>query len=98
VSEAVSRKYRTAFENLVIPATDAETHEGGGIGLSLAKKLVELNGGTIEARSRGRDMGSEFEVRLPVAPGGTAGERAITASDPTRIVRTLAPSARPDRR
>src|SRR5262249_4494875 len=42
------------------------SHEGGGIGLSLARKLVELHGGTIEAHSAGPQMGSEFVVRLPV--------------------------------
>jgi PAS domain S-box-containing protein len=39
---------------------------GAGIGLSLAKHLVELHGGTITAQSRGPDKGSEFIVRLPV--------------------------------
>ena len=41
---------------------------GLGIGLSLAKRLAELHGGTIEARSPGHDQGSEFIVRLPLAP------------------------------
>ncbi len=41
------------------------SHEGGGIGLSLAKNLVELHGGTITAHSKGPDQGSEFVLRLP---------------------------------
>jgi len=41
------------------------SHEGGGIGLSLARNLVELHGGTITAHSQGPDMGSEFVVKLP---------------------------------
>ena len=40
--------------------------EGGlGIGLALAKGLVELHGGRIEARSAGLNKGSEFLVFLP---------------------------------
>jgi CheY-like chemotaxis protein/anti-sigma regulatory factor (Ser/Thr protein kinase) len=39
---------------------------GLGIGLSLAKRVVEMHGGTIEARSGGVNQGSEFVVRLPV--------------------------------
>jgi CheY-like chemotaxis protein len=42
-------------------------HAGLGIGLSLAKKLVELHGGTIAAQSAGANRGSEFVVRLPIA-------------------------------
>ncbi len=40
--------------------------EGGlGIGLTLARRIVVLHGGSVEARSPGPGLGSEFEVRLP---------------------------------
>jgi signal transduction histidine kinase/CheY-like chemotaxis protein len=47
-----------------------ERAQGGlGIGLTLARQLVELHGGRIEARSAGRGKGSEFCVRLPTVGG-----------------------------
>jgi signal transduction histidine kinase/CheY-like chemotaxis protein len=39
---------------------------GLGIGLTLVRNLVELHGGTVEARSAGRGQGSEFVVELPL--------------------------------
>jgi signal transduction histidine kinase len=45
------------------------SHPGGfGIGLSVARSLVESHGGTLTARSAGPGHGSEFTVRLPTAP------------------------------
>jgi CheY-like chemotaxis protein len=43
-----------------------EKSQGGlGIGLSIVKRLVEMHGGSVEARSEGHGMGSEFIVHLP---------------------------------
>jgi len=44
-------------------------HGGLGVGLTLARHVVELHRGTIEARSDGIGRGSEFIVRLPRARG-----------------------------
>lgn len=46
--------------------TLARTKGGLGIGLTLARRLVELHGGSIRAFSDGLGHGSRFEVRLPV--------------------------------
>jgi CheY-like chemotaxis protein len=65
-----------------------KTQSGLGIGLSIVKRLVEMHGGSVEARSEGPGMGSEFIVRLPVilspvhqreqAGGGNQQTRPIT--------------------
>lgn len=46
--------------------TSTKAQGGLGIGLTLARNLVHMHGGTIEARSAGLAMGSEFIVRLPL--------------------------------
>ncbi len=52
----------------------SHTYLGGGlgIGLTLARRLVEMHGGSLEARSEGEGKGSEFKVRLPLVRAGGA--------------------------
>ena len=59
--------------------------QGGlGVGLTIAQRLVQLHGGSIEARSEGPGRGTEFVVRLPLAPapGETQPERRQPTSFP----------------
>jgi signal transduction histidine kinase len=51
---------------------DATAGSGLGLGLAIAKQLVELHGGTIEASSEGVDRGATFIIRLPAAAAEVA--------------------------
>jgi signal transduction histidine kinase/integral membrane sensor domain MASE1 len=71
------------FDLFVQGRQSLERAEGGlGLGLSLARRLVELHGGRITATSRGRDAGSEFVVRLPLA---TRPPDVLTATVPAPV-------------
>ncbi len=48
--------------------TSTRRYGGMGLGLAIARHLVELHGGTINARSDGPGHGSLFSVRLPLLP------------------------------
>ena len=58
------------FDLFVQGDRSLERSEGGlGIGLTLVERLVELHEGRVSAYSAGPGQGSEFTVRLPLAPG-----------------------------
>jgi signal transduction histidine kinase len=57
------------FEMFVQVDRSLERAQAGlGVGLSLSRQLVTLHGGTLSATSAGVGQGSEFTVRLPLAP------------------------------
>ena len=43
-------------------------HHGLGLGLAIVKHVVELHGGTVNARNRAQGPGAVFEMRLPFPP------------------------------
>ncbi len=62
------------FELFVQVERSLDRSEGGlGIGLTLVRRLVEKHGGTVEARSGGPGLGSEFIIRLPLLSRAQAG-------------------------
>jgi signal transduction histidine kinase/ActR/RegA family two-component response regulator len=65
-------------------ASITRAHGGLGIGLSIAKHIVELHGGSIEARSAGKGAGATFTVRLPISPlvSTTLGVPRVPATKP----------------
>jgi PAS domain S-box-containing protein len=68
----------------------AARSEGGlGIGLALVNGLVELHGGTIEAKSEGEGHGSEFIVRLPIVNADSVAGPQADAAAAARIGRRI---------
>jgi PAS domain S-box-containing protein len=66
--------------------TGSRAQGGLGIGLTLARTLVHLHGGSIEAKSPGQGQGCEFLVRLPLAA-----ERDESMVAPPKELESLAP-------
>jgi PAS domain S-box-containing protein len=67
-----------------------EKSQGGlGIGLTLVKRLVEMHGGRIEARSEGLGKGAEFVVRLPVVVGASEPQAPAVRNEPPTLKSSL---------
>ncbi len=73
--------------------TMTRSHEGIGLGLSIARSLVELHGGRIRAASEGSGKGAMFTVELPVADSSMAVDggrpRSNTAVAPPETIPQL---------
>ncbi|HKQ83605.1 MAG TPA: PAS domain S-box protein [Steroidobacteraceae bacterium] len=70
------------FDLFVQGERSLDRAEGGlGVGLALARKLAELHGGSLEARSDGEGKGSEFLVRLPAFAADRSNERPSTLDE-----------------
>jgi signal transduction histidine kinase len=55
------------FDLFAQASTGGQVNTGLGIGLALARRLVEMHGGAISAHSEGVDLGSRFTIRLRVS-------------------------------
>jgi PAS domain S-box-containing protein len=85
-------KLESIFDMFTQVERSLERSQGGlGIGLTLVKRLVQMHGGSIDARSAGEGRGSEFVVRLPIVAGTSKARTpaTIAAQEATRTRRIL---------
>jgi CheY-like chemotaxis protein len=64
-------------------------YSGLGLGLAIARHLVERHGGTITARSAGPNRGAEFEVRMPIRAAKTGVPDDTAPVEPAPLLRGL---------
>jgi PAS domain S-box-containing protein len=73
-----------------IPEHRDGTGGGLGVGLALCRRIIEMHGGSIEARSEGLGRGSEFIVRLPISrvdvEDAPVNREDVSAGPPRRVL------------
>ena len=77
------------FDLFVQSERTLDRSQGGlGIGLSVVKRLIEMHGGRVEARSEGMGRGTLFEIRLPLLqrPPATLDSRQPPEVAPQKIL------------
>lgn len=85
------------FELFAQSARGRARAEGGlGIGLAVAKRMVELHGGTIALQSEGAGKGTAVTLRLPVLRGPSAQSEQLVESSGSGSVRLLLVDDNPD--
>jgi signal transduction histidine kinase/CheY-like chemotaxis protein len=76
---------------------DSGRSQGGlGIGLALSRRLAQLHGGTLEARSDGPGKGSEFIARLPLCAVPDPAAPSLHADQHLTQMRVLVVDDNPD--
>lgn len=78
------------FEPFAQVDTSLDRSQGGiGLGLALVHSIVQLHGGSVEARSEGSGRGSSFLVRLPLRAQPAEQPRAVESTPQTERPRRL---------
>ena len=82
--EELSRIFEL-FASIPGAANSRSSRSGLGVGLALARKIVELHGGSLQAFSEGIGLGSEFVIRIPVPDSAETLVRSREPSAPLPV-------------
>lgn len=75
-------------------STSSRQHGGLGLGLAMARHLVEMHGGTVSADSPGEGLGATFKVRLPLVESRVAPGSGLDETDGVDLIKRAASQKR----